>query len=339
MDETTIQDVTIFDESQFHADMKAGSPCGLYRIPESVYRNASGHNWSTVKHMKKSANSYKKHLGMNEDSPDMQVGRMFHAIILEPEEFDKRYLLPPKTFMYKDSRKKKDAPPVETPWSFKFKHCRTWRSQMLDAGVEIVTEKQVREAHELAAAILKRRWLQQALSDAVATELAVFWTDYSSSLLCKAKLDILLPSGTIVDLKSWNAKIGGRNELDAAGAEAYYSNHHCQAAFYRDGLDRVLESQNKKAKTEEGELVVFAYVDKTPEHDTAILGMSNYEGYPGVYPWMASGRATYTGLLLEIARCEETDEWPSTFMGDDGFGDMQLFYVPEFLEKRLAVSE
>jgi hypothetical protein len=335
MENTDIKKIEIFDEARFHADMKAGDPCGLYRIPESVYRPAAGHNWSTIKHMKKSANSYKVHLGLSEDSPDMQIGRIFHAIILEPEELKTRYVTPEATYPAKG--KKKDDPPEDKPWNYNAHYCRTWRSQMEESGVEVVTEKQIQEAHALAAAILKKRWLQQALKDAVATELAVFWTDYSSSLLCKGKLDILLPSGAIVDLKSWNAKIGGRSELDAAASEAYYSNHHCQAAFYRDGLDRVLESQNLKAD-EEG-LVIFAYVDKTPEHDTAILGMSNCEGYPAVYPWIAAGRAVYTGLLLNIARCEQADEWPSTFMGDDGFGDMQLFYVPEFLDKRLAVTD
>ena len=54
--------IPVKTHKQFDIDLALGDLFGFYNIPEEVYRPAPGHNWSTIKHRQKSANSYKFHL-------------------------------------------------------------------------------------------------------------------------------------------------------------------------------------------------------------------------------------------------------------------------------------
>ena len=306
---------------------------GFYDLPESVYRTAPGINWSNLKWAQQSEKTYKAHCeAQDKDSPDKQTGRIFHCMVLEPDKVS-MYITPPETYTL--TPKKKDDPPKEGPWNMNAKHCRAWKAAKIELGFEVVKQAQIDEARELADALSPLPYVQEVMADLAGTEVAVFWTDHVTGLLCKAKLDGIRNTFEIIDLKSITPTRMVKNPMDDIGALAFYSQHHIQAAFYRDGVDAVLSTMGL---SDPNGFFTFLYVEKGEGHDTAILAMSSDPRHAFVYPWIHNGRELYHALLQTVSNAIDSGFWPSWFPGPGGETDFMLFTIPEFLAKKLEVN-
>ena len=326
---------------QFYLDLEAGELFGFYDIPEEVYRPAPGHNWSTIRHIQKSANSYdyykNREKGPDEKQKDhFTLGHLFHCLVLEPDTLDERYTTYPETYPAKG--KKVADPPVDKPWNMNAGFCKVWAAEMRAKGVETVSRKMMYQAKGMAATLLRIPAVQHKLQDVAGFEIAAFWIDAVHGCLCKGKLDALRQTGEIVDLKSYRVKGETQDPNEAALSTIFWEQYHCQMAMYRDGVDTILRQLRLLPKNE---ALLFTYLmtDKTPERDTVILHIDARKDQECLStPWYRCGQITYRDCLKKVIQCEESGHWPSHNPGADGFTEALEAYVPEFLDKRLCTD-
>ena len=150
-------------------------------------------------------------IGMFKSTPAMLMGTLAHCAILEPNEFDKRYIVDPK--MPKRSNADKEA------WQI-------WQDE--NAGKVIITDEQRDTSMMMQDAIFNHPKAASLLSGGKA-EQAYFWTDEETGEPCKGKADYV-QGDVIVDLKT--AVSASPSEFSRAVANFKY---HWQDAFYSEG--------------------------------------------------------------------------------------------------------
>ena len=165
-------------------------------------------NFSTLKYMAKSPQHYQwaRNVG-REDTTALMKFRAIHTAVLEPNDFDKRYVVyPGKTRRGKD-------------WdAFCEEH----------AGCEIIKADEREKILNIAEAIWNHPVAGAIFAEGEA-ERSIAWTDPRTGLACKGRLDWWNPY-VLADLKSGpvNARV-----FAMLAAKLYY---HVQLSWYSDGL-------------------------------------------------------------------------------------------------------
>jgi hypothetical protein len=176
------------------------------------YRDIDAINISTLKEVRKSPAHYLYRLANpREDETGLMLGRLNHAMILEPETVERDFAV----FQGKTRRGK--------VWD-------AFEAEHLAAGRTIVKEGEYRACLGVRDAVLAHPIASQYLA-AGPVEEVLTWMDAETGLRCKARLDKRSTSvGAIVDLK-------GTTSTDARifGAVAARMGYHLQGAFYRRG--------------------------------------------------------------------------------------------------------
>ena len=144
-------------------------------------------------------------------SAALVTGSAAHALILEGEKvYAARYAVMPGV-----DRRTKDGKAEIAAW-------------LLDnsnkTGITEAVDKQVRA---MGAAVRSNTDARRLLRNGKA-EQGIFWTDRTTHVACKAKLDYVTPEGVVVDLKT----CGDATEDGFSRAVANFR-YHVQAAFYR----------------------------------------------------------------------------------------------------------
>lgn len=137
-------------------------------------------------------------------------------------------------------------------------------------------------------AIMEHRTARELLRGGLAEE-AVTWTDATTGIKCKGRLDYLRPD-LVIDLKSSKDPTPSKFERDAV-SYGYVS----QAAFYYDGA--------KAAKRLAGDArPVVVAVRAKDDFDVACFRLTQEA--------IDTGRAIYRNLLHRLAECEAANYWP-----------------------------
>jgi len=337
----TYANIPVKTVEQFEIDLAAGELFGFYDIPEEVYRPAPGHNWSSIKHRQKSANSYKFHLDYTPD-PDKKekdhftLGHLFHCLVLEPHTLDDRYTTFPDTYPAKG--KKVNDPPIDKPWTMNAIFCKNWVADMKAKGLISVSKKMMRQAKGMAKVLTDNPHVQHKMENVAGCEIAAFWIDAVHGCLCKAKLDALRQTSEIIDLKSYRIRSDTEDPNEAALKTMYWEQHFCQAAMYRDGVDTILRILRLLPKNE-ALLFTYFYTDKTPEKDTVILHIDARKDQQCLSTdWYRSGQIIYRNCLKLVLEGEASGQWPSHNPDESGHTQPMEAYVPEFLTKYLETS-
>lgn len=163
---------------------------------------------------------YSKHLDPNRPQDDptaaMIAGTLTHTLLLQPEEFHKRYVVRPD---WVDGRKKDG---------------KEWLEMNSD---RICLKEEQMAVAEGQVASIKSKPSVYALFEGAQTEVPMFWIDKETGALCKIKPDSVKQAGggvVLADLKTTSdASPAGFSK--SAGAFGY----HIQQSLYCEGYEAV----------------------------------------------------------------------------------------------------
>ncbi len=220
------------------------------------------------------------------------IGSAIHTLILEPSQFDQRYLV----------------------CDVGARTAKAYKTMAEESPDKIVLlQKEVELLHQLKANLLAHDQIKAILDNITDSELSLVWedTEAGTGLLCKAKVDfitkefsvdgIVFPKGYFWDLKS-------AADLGRLSAKAYEFGYHTQFAFYAyggraTGLDPA-GSGVVAAQTSEPYPTAW-YIDLSEE-------------------MMALGHWEYQRRLKKEAECREWDYYPAY----EGNGSGEILTLP-----------
>lgn len=247
---------------------------GIYKRGEVTYDAIDAVNFSTLKHLARSAKHYRHVVdagGIDPTAP-MRLGTAAHVATLEPGRFAREYAAVP------DEGGK--APRRGT---------KAWEAfAAANDGRELLKQGEYDAAVAMRDAVradaLAMRYLIRG-----EPEVTLVWHDRETGILCKGRIDWLSTSvaDIVVELKT--AADVSPSKFQAAYARMLY---HGQAAFYTDALE-TLTGRPAYHKC-------VAVESKAP-HDVVVYDVI---GEP-----LEAGTELYRDLLKQLAECRERDEW------------------------------
>lgn len=233
------------------------------------YHESGAINRSSLFMMSKSPAHFKYSMENREETDALRFGRMFHTFVLEPEEFEKQYLLIERI----DRRTKEGKLILE---------------QAAEIGKQIITTEEYDVINKMKESIFGNKYASALLRGE--KEISYYWQDEMTGIECKCRPDCITPIGElniIVDLKS----------CDSASTEEFMKaalryGYDLQSAQYKTGVELVEQKPHK---------FVFIAVEKKPPYALNILEADEIfirKGYDDF--------RTYLGMLKY---CRETDNW------------------------------
>ena len=240
--------------------------------PEHVYRVAPALNWSLLKTISKSPLHFRhRRDNPRPDSPTFRVGRAVHAAILEPERFEREWVV------YAGRRAGK-------AWTSFFEE---------HESCEILNATEYDTVVAMASAVRSRPDLAAVLEDGLA-EVSLLWHERfrGYDLIFKARADWIYHDGdswVVLDLKTTRDV-----EARSFGRDAARLMYHGQLAHYAEGLSVTLGGAPVRA-----ELLV---VETEAPHDCGLYRLDDVA--------LQCGRARREQLLSRYAACVQSGEWP-----------------------------
>ncbi len=207
---------------------------------------------------------------VREATDAMELGSALHALVLEPETFDAKYVV--KTWNESTTEGKAE----------KVKH----------AGKTRLSKDQAEACHGMAVALHKLPEFAACFDGRVAVEREVFWTDAETGIALRAKPDLVTRVGGVLAMVDLKSTTDASPDSFARSAERLH--YHLQAAHYLAGWEAVTG--------ERCETFAFAVVEKSAPHLAAV--------YPMDAEWIAAGEALRRRLLAQLAECRATGVWP-----------------------------
>lgn len=185
---------------------------GLIRLSREDYDAITDRaNYSTIKHLHRSPAHYRHAVTTREDrdTAAMQIGRITHLAIFEPERFDREIAI----------------------WDGGQRRGKAWDAFREEhEGKELVRRQDVDSVLRLAESIRSHPDVAAHLAQGE-PEVTALWTDPATGVECKARLDWIAATGVILDLKTTRDAFSDSFERDA-----YRLQYHVQAAFYSDAV-------------------------------------------------------------------------------------------------------
>ena len=201
----------------------------------------------------------------------MLIGTAIHAAALEPDKFADEYVVA-------DFKARNSA-------GFKSWAAQQTKNIILAADYEnVLSMRSALYGHPVAASLL---------SDARAFELSFAAKDPETSLLCKARADLLTNSNWLVDLK----KCQDASDIGCAKSIFNYGYYH-QDAFYSDVWEWASGSPPAG--------FAFIFIEEVFPHAISVIVLSDSD--------RARGRLEYRKNLEIYASCIDSGVWP-------GYGD------------------
>lgn len=183
---------------EYHADVSAISRTGIME-----FRKSPAHYWNAYLNPERPA---------KETTEAMILGNALHTLVLEPKEFDMRYLIAPAV-----DRRTKEGKAIYEEFANN------------SASFIILTEKQHTQIESMANAIRKHPQANELVSGAL-YEQSIFWDDPHTGIKCKTRPDIWHENMT-VDLKT----IISADERTFVRSLIQHG-YHMQAAMNREGI-------------------------------------------------------------------------------------------------------
>jgi hypothetical protein len=249
------------------------------------------------------------------DSSALLVGSALHCLLLEPDEFSKRYVSPPADVPRRPTEKQLETPTAKpgtkayTAWEDACARRDWWEKfDTENANREWLSPADHAMVGNLYQSIVTHPALGPwfAPSPNSLNEVTITWHDPVTGAQCKARLDKLVLLShhiLILDLKS--AADASPPEFGRAAVRFGYL---AQGAFYTDGLHAcrrsLAEHLNLSADALDSFPIVFEFI--VPEKS---------------YPWLvaryflteeqlAIGRDRYQPALQSVIAAEATGYWP-----------------------------
>lgn len=248
--------------------------CGLFNLPEEVYRPAPGINQSTLKAILRSpAHAFSEMSTPKEPTPAMIMGSLAHLACLEPGKLHEGL----------SHHVKPDG------LSFASKDGKAWREERV-GGLPIITVEDALNLQGMEQAVASHEVAGRLISRG-ASEIAAFATHNATGLLMKGKIDKLFHDG---QGKLWIADLKTTEDCRDFARSAANFKYDFQSAFY---LDLV------RACGLEVEGFVFLTVEKKPPFGIIV--------YQPDERFVSNGRRAYEIAMQTWLECETSGVWPS----------------------------
>ena len=232
-----------------------------------------------------------------EPSEDMVLGSAFHKIVLEPETFDKEFMIMP----HFDRRTKEGRLGYENLMNKVQGECIT-----------LITKEQYETICGMRDSIMSNPYARKLINGNI--EQSMYFTDDLTKVECKCRPDVwrkVADRVVITDLKS--AKSVMPNEFMRDCVKYHYD---LQTAMYRDGASKVLGVPKDNID------FVFIAVEKKPPYLLNIMQADTYV--------IQKGEADFREYIGTYAECLETQNWYS-FNGKDNI--INNLSLPSYLLK------
>ena len=263
---------------------------GEYVLDDEVYHDPSqtpGLDYSGMKHLLRSPAHYRQYLSERpEPTKSMLFGRAVHTAILEPDKFTEKYICMDDSAIVEKLRANGSKNPRTTneykEWYGKFQLDNLGK-ETLDEETHQRIQAMVDAAHTNAAAA----GLLQAPGE---TEVSFTWVDESTGVPLKARLDKLLTSGRIIDVKTCPDA-----RLDQFQRSIWQYRYDIQGAVYAAAIRRANKAATKQIMT-------FICIETDPPHCVAV-----YELDPVA---LEVGQMAMDRCIELYQDCTETGMWP-----------------------------
>jgi|GEM_PF-3996154 len=263
---------------------------GIYpAMPEAEYRALKLPNATALKVLAQGGTPAHLRAAIDDGGTDTEAqgfGRLVHRALLEPESSANILPLPPE--IKRRAGKEYDALLVGNPGII-YLPPSEWKTHAAD----------VREAEKVSAAAHAHPILHELLS-ASAKEVTLLWTDTTTGLQCKARLDMLTADHLVVaDIKTTSKII----PYQIARA-AYYFGYHVQFALYTDAVKTLFNTDPK---------FYAVFVEVTPPHLVLVCdGHAAYDERDQSTrqdSYYELGRSAYLSALVTYRDCLKTGDW------------------------------
>lgn len=253
------------------------------------YERLPGMRFSTAKKGLSSMKSLKSAIdgGTNERSKEMVIGEACHTCLLQPELFEKRYLRGP------DERRNSKA------WKEAEEKALGYDKILLKPG-------EFDEVLEITRSVLVEPASRDLFKD-TQVEVSIAWTDITSGLKLKARIDCF-SRDRIIDFKTSSCA------APHAFQRRLVSDYHyaLQAAYYQRAWHSVTST-----------IVPFTFVvaEKSPGYPIAVYDIHEAD--------MEVAQMGLNDLLADIATSMTMDDWP-------GYGRRMLELPEWYIQKQEA---
>lgn len=208
------------------------------------------------------------------ETPAMKLGTALHTAVLEPERFERDYVVSPKFDRRTTAGKEGFA-----------------KFQLSSMGLTIIDEDERDAVLGMAAGIASNRATSRACEFATVREASFFWIDEETGVECRCRPDGIAPDYSIaIDVKTTRDDAGPFEFSKTTHGYAY----HKQAAFYSDGI--------AAATGRRPDAFVFVAVEKEPPFLAAAYQLDEQA--------LDIGRRLYRRDLRLIAECRASKSWP-----------------------------
>jgi hypothetical protein len=270
-----------------------------YKAIEAI--NRSGLEWFDYSPAHYYANNLSAQRVERKETPALILGHAIHTIVLEPKEFENRYIMAPAEAPRKPDSRQRNAkkPSADTIDAIKW-----WDEFNAMASTrKILGEEDWYIVHRIAEQLHKKASAKELFSDGK-FEVTLVWTCPLTGEKCKARID-WLTSGAIIDLKSTICA-----EPSQWWKQVRDYGLHCQNAWYVDGW---------KVLTGEDVVFVFAAVEKEEPYESGF--------YTAKERVVDLGRKINIRHLKRYSEAKKAKKW-------DGYPDeIKEFDFPDYLFK------
>jgi exodeoxyribonuclease VIII len=211
----------------------------------------------------------------HEPTDPMALGTAAHCAVLEPEQYNQRFAIWNERA---DSGRKSPRSPNNSKWT-DFLAC--------NAGREILTEDQDREARHMAEAVHAHPGAREILSRGQA-EVPILWTHRESGVDCKSKIDWLRPD-MIVDVKTTVS-------LARFGTQAARLRVPFQMAMYQEAVASFPGPGQAHLP------VKLIVVESKPPFDVAVFRVPDAT--------LAVGQRDMREAFRRLLECRSSGQWP-----------------------------
>lgn len=240
-------------------------------MPFAEYQDMEGVNISSLKWMTRSPAHYKHQITLGhlaKPTAAQRLGQLVHEAVLQPQEFARHPV------WFGGARRGKE-------WeAFRAEHASA-KEPLAEADFQQVCRIRDSVTADSRAAEL----LDGPVDD---SEVSFRWTDPSTSIGCKGRVDVL-GDNFIVDLKTTT-----NASPKAFAAQAWKLGYHIQAAYYLDGA---------RAEGLDASKFYFVAVETSAPYAVQV-----YEASP---EFIDEGRKQYLELLQKLVVCRESKCWPA----------------------------
>ncbi|EBD7466279.1 exodeoxyribonuclease VIII [Salmonella enterica subsp. enterica serovar Telelkebir] len=250
-----------------------------YDIPNEAYHAGPGVSKSQLDDIADTPAIYlwRKNAPVDtEKTKSLDTGTAFHCRILEPEEFNKRFIIAPE-FNRRTSAGKEEE--------------KTFLEECARTGRTVLTAEEGRKIELMYQSVMALPLGQWLVESAGYAESSVYWEDPETGILCRCRPDKIIPEfHWIMDVKT-------TADIQRFRTAYYDYRYHVQDAFYSDGY-----------RAQFGEIPTFVFLVAST---TTECGRYPVEIFMMGEDAKLAGQREYRRNLQTLAECLNNDEWPA----------------------------